>query len=109
MYLRLRYDPEPEIGDADGVVPYSHATRLQEALDEVGVANELVTIRGGGHGGFNAEQSARAYASIMDFLEKHGVFEKRQSPPRGIRACASIPSDYVANASKPQQQCPDRR
>lgn len=77
-YIRSGLPPTITIhGDADGVVPYSHATRLQEALDGAGVANELVTIPGGGHGGFNAEQSARAYSAIMDFLEKHGIFEKQ--------------------------------
>ncbi|MCH7714920.1 MAG: alpha/beta hydrolase [Gemmatimonadetes bacterium] len=77
-YIRRGLPPTITIhGDADGVVPYSHATRLQEALDEAGVPNKLVTIPGGGHGGFSAEQSARAYAAIMDFLAEHGILEKR--------------------------------
>ena len=77
-YVRGGLPPTITIhGDADGVVPYSHATRLQEALDEAGVPNKLVLIPGGGHGGFSAEQSARAYAAIMDFLAEHGILEKR--------------------------------
>ncbi|MDH4045066.1 MAG: alpha/beta hydrolase [Gemmatimonadota bacterium] len=58
-------------GDADGVVPYAHATRLHAALDAAGVPNELVTIPGGGHGGFPAAQNAQAYAAIEGFLAKH--------------------------------------
>ncbi len=73
-YIRSGLPPTITIhGDADGVVPYSHATRLQEALDGAGVPNKLVTIPGGGHGGFSAEQSTRAYAAIMDFLAEHGI------------------------------------
>ena len=34
-------------GDADPLVPYTHGTRLQAALQYAGVANELVTIRKG--------------------------------------------------------------
>jgi dipeptidyl aminopeptidase/acylaminoacyl peptidase len=34
-------------GDADTTVPYSHATRLREALNRAGVPNELATIPAG--------------------------------------------------------------
>lgn len=70
----VRPDGPPTItihGDADGVVPYTHATRLHTALDAAGVPNELVTITGGGHGGFPADQVARAYAAIEQFLAQH--------------------------------------
>ncbi len=60
-------------GDADRVVPYSHAVRLHEALTAAGVPNELITIPGGQHGGFGAEQDGRAYTAIEAFLVKHGV------------------------------------
>ena len=60
-------------GDADAIVPYDHGTRLHEALDEAGVPNELVTIEGGGHGGFSAEENQRIYAAIRAFLGKHGL------------------------------------
>ncbi|MGD8277875.1 MAG: alpha/beta hydrolase [Gemmatimonadota bacterium] len=60
-------------GDADPTVPYEHAVRLHEALTKAGVPNELVTIPGGRHGGFSAEQDARAYAAIEAFLTKHGI------------------------------------
>lgn len=60
-------------GDADPTVPYPHAVRLHEALTKAGVPNELVTIPGGRHGGFGAEQDGRAYAAIEAFLTKHGI------------------------------------
>lgn len=60
-------------GDADPTVPYAHAVHLHEALSEAGVPNELVTIPGGGHGGFGEEEDARAYAAIEAFLTRHGV------------------------------------
>ena len=60
-------------GDQDSIVPYDHATRLHEALDAAGVANELVTIEGGGHGGFSPEENQRIYAAIRGFLGEHGL------------------------------------
>ena len=60
-------------GDQDSIVPYDHATRLHDALDAAGVANELVTIEGGGHGGFSPEENQRIYAAIRAFLGEHGL------------------------------------
>jgi dipeptidyl aminopeptidase/acylaminoacyl peptidase len=60
-------------GDADPVVPYEHAVRLHDALRRAGVANELVTIPGGHHGGFAPEENARAFAAIEAFITKYGV------------------------------------
>lgn len=71
-YVRAGLPPIITIhGDADGVVPYSHATGLHEALERAGVPNRLVTIPGGGHGGFTREQDGRAYAAIEAFLAEH--------------------------------------
>jgi acetyl esterase/lipase len=56
-------------GDADNLVPYSHATRLHAALDKVGVPNKLVTIPGGKHGGFSREDMGRIYGMIREFLK----------------------------------------
>src|SRR5882672_12715060 len=39
-------------GDADPVVPYSQSIRLHQALRGAGVAEEMITIPGGKHGGF---------------------------------------------------------
>ena len=60
-------------GAADPIVPYDHAVRLHEALDGVGVPNELVTIPGGGHGGFSLEENLRIYDAIRRFLKTHGI------------------------------------
>jgi len=64
-------------GDADPVVPYSQAVRLHQALTQAGVKNELVTIRGGGHGGFTSEQLQDAFAKITAFLTEQGVPRKK--------------------------------
>jgi acetyl esterase/lipase len=60
-------------GDADPTVPYTHSLRLQEALNKAGVPNELVTIPGGKHGNFTAEERVRIYTALHAFLEKHGL------------------------------------
>jgi len=60
-------------GEADPIVPYKHATRLHEALDGAGVPNRLVTIPGGGHGGFSDDEMIRIYTTIRDFLGTHGI------------------------------------
>ena len=57
-------------GDADPVVPYSHGVRLHEALAKAGVANQLVTIKGGQHGRFTAAEMDTAYAAIRVFLKE---------------------------------------
>jgi len=58
-------------GDADPIVPYQHAVRLHEALTKAGVANQLHTVPGGGHGNFTAEQALEAYRVIREFVSKH--------------------------------------
>ena len=60
-------------GDADPTVPYQHGVRLQKALKDAGVPNELVTVPGGGHGGFTHEENMRIYEAIRDFLGTHGL------------------------------------
>ena len=57
-------------GDADTTVPYTHATRLQEALNKAGVANQLVTIPGGKHGNFTREETLKIFTAIRQFLTK---------------------------------------
>lgn len=58
-------------GDADPTVPYSQATRLNQALDQAGVANELFTVPNGRHGGFTVDEYLKIYAAIRGFLTKH--------------------------------------
>lgn len=72
----VRSDTPPILtihGDADSIVPYDHATRLHELLDEWGVPNRLLTIEGGGHGGFSPDENQRIYAAIRAFLGEHGL------------------------------------
>jgi acetyl esterase/lipase len=64
-------------GDADPLVPYAHALRLRDAMNKAGEKNELLTIRGGGHGGFNAEQQVQAYEAIRAFLGGLGIVPQR--------------------------------
>jgi dipeptidyl aminopeptidase/acylaminoacyl peptidase len=54
-------------------VPYSHAIRLGDALNKVGVRNRLLTIPGGDHGDFTAEQQIVAYEAIHQFLAELGI------------------------------------
>lgn len=73
-YARAGLPPVITIhGDQDNVVPYSHATQLHAALDKAGVPNQLVTIRGAGHGGFNREMMANSFAAIREFLRKNNI------------------------------------
>jgi acetyl esterase/lipase len=68
-YVRSGVPPTISIhGDADPLVPYSHSVRLQDALQKAGVAHELVTVPGGGHGNFAPEEWQRAFAAIDKFL-----------------------------------------
>ncbi len=73
-YVREGQPPVLTIhGDEDSIVPHAHAVRLHEALDRAGVPNRLLTIEGGGHGGFSLEENLHIYATIRSFLEAHGL------------------------------------
>jgi acetyl esterase/lipase len=73
-YVRAGLPPILSIhGDVDDVVPYNHSVRLHEALTAAGVPNELVTIKGGGHGQFTDEQTRFAYRKLHAFLRTHGL------------------------------------
>ena len=75
-YVRQGLPPVLTIhGDADPIVPYSHGVRLHQALEEARVPNELVTVAGGGHGGFSNAENVRIYAAIRDFLRTHDVLK----------------------------------
>lgn len=60
-------------GDADPTVPYTHSLRLREALNKAGVPNELVTIPGGKHGMFTAEERIHIFTELHTFLEKYNL------------------------------------
>ena len=75
-YVRSGLPPILTIhGDADDIVPFEHAVRLHQALDEAGVPAKLHTIERGGHGGFSDAESLAAYGAIRGFLVEHGVIE----------------------------------
>ena len=68
-YVRAGVPPTISIhGDADPLVPYAHSVRLQEALQKAGVAHEMITVPGGGHGNFSTAEWQRAFAAIDKFL-----------------------------------------
>ena len=60
-------------GDADPTVPYSQNVRLHQALEKVGVRNQLVTIPAGKHGGFTDAEMMKAYDAIRAFLERDNI------------------------------------
>ena len=60
-------------GDADPLVPYSDAVRLHDALTKAGVRNQLLTIPGGKHGNFAADESLKAAETIRAFLVSLGI------------------------------------
>jgi acetyl esterase/lipase len=64
-------------GDADPTVPYAHNTRLRDALTQAGVANQLFTVPGGGHGNFKPAEYEEAYAAVRAFLAKHNLMPAR--------------------------------
>jgi acetyl esterase/lipase len=78
-YVRSNSPPIISVhGDKDPVVPYEQAVHLHQALDRAGVKNQLVTIQGGGHGGYSAfawssEQNWDAYKKVFQFLDQAGV------------------------------------
>jgi acetyl esterase/lipase len=79
-YVRKGLPPTISIvGDKDPIVPYQQAVRLHQGLQREGVPNQLVTIRGGGHGAttpfaWTREQNLQAQEAITNFLEKYGIF-----------------------------------
>lgn len=60
-------------GDADPLVPYSDAVRLHDALTKAGVRNQLLTIPGGKHGNFAADESLKEAETIRAFLDSLGI------------------------------------
>ena len=78
-YVRADLPPILTIhGDADAVVPYQHAVGLHAALEAVGAEHELLTIPGGGHGGFTVAQTVEIFETIHRFLGDHGITDRPQ-------------------------------
>ena len=57
-------------GDQDELVSISHSERLHAALDEAGVANELVVIEGAAHG-FQGDDQRTARTATVEFFRAH--------------------------------------
>lgn len=75
-YVRAGLPPILTIhGEKDDVVPYSHATRLRDALDNAKVPNQLLTIAGGAHGGFSQADYVRCYKTIWAFLRQNKIIQ----------------------------------
>jgi acetyl esterase/lipase len=73
-YVRAGLPPVITIhGDKDDVVPYTHATRLHQALKRTKNTETLVTIEGGGHGMFTKEQYTKGFDEIWRFLKVHNI------------------------------------
>jgi len=53
-------------GDADDVVPYNQSELLRPALSEQGVTVELISIPGGGHGGWITPELYERFADWFD-------------------------------------------
>ena len=75
-YVRSGLPPVLTIhGNADPIVPYQQAVRLHGQLDDAGVENELHTVPGGGHGGFDRAETLQIWEVIQKFLREHGLDE----------------------------------
>ncbi len=73
-YVRAGLPPIITIhGDQDDIVPYAQAVRLHAALDKAGVPNQLITLAGRRHGGFNRQDLVNSFAIIREFLRKHNI------------------------------------
>jgi len=73
-YVRAGLPPIITIhGDKDDVVPYTHATRLHDALAKSGNVNKLVTVKGGGHGMFGQADYVSGFEEIWKFLKDNRV------------------------------------
>ena len=57
-------------GDADPVVPYEESVELHKKLEEAGVKTVFMTVPGGKHGGFPADQNSEVNKAIIKFLKE---------------------------------------
>lgn len=62
-------------GTEDAAVPYDHAVRLHQALDQASVPNRLVTIPKGAHGNraWTRAENLHAQMAVFHFLRQHGI------------------------------------
>lgn len=74
-------------GEADPLVPHTHAVQLKERLDAVGVPNQLHTVPGGGHGRFNLDQTLAVFRTIDHFLGQHGLTGRSSTSQEHAAQC----------------------
>jgi acetyl esterase/lipase len=73
-YVRTGLPPILTVhGDADPTVPYPEAVKLHQELAKVNVPNQLITVPGGKHGNFTADERVKIYTTIREFLAKNGL------------------------------------
>jgi len=74
-YVRKGLPPIISIHGTKDIPTYQQAVRFHEALDRAGVRNQLVTIKGGGHGWstWSMQDNLRSQAMIFKFLEANGI------------------------------------
>jgi acetyl esterase/lipase len=73
-YVRAGLPPILTIhGDADTVVPPSHATRFHDALQKAGAQSQLVLLHGADHGVLTPDQVRTAHDAGRAFLKQHGL------------------------------------
>lgn len=75
QYIRSGLPPILTIhGNQDQSVPYQHAIKLHEKLQEMAVPNQLLTLENAGHGGFSSEHSRLIYQTIQEFLKQYQLW-----------------------------------
>jgi len=72
-YVRGGLPPVLAIQGELDTTAVQHSMRLDEALTKAGVQHELVTVPHGGHGNFPAEERAKIYVKIREFLAKNSL------------------------------------
>jgi acetyl esterase/lipase len=76
-YVRAGLPPILTVhGDADPTVPYPEAVKLHQELAKANVPNQLITVPGGRHGNFTADERVKIYTAIREFLTKNGLGPK---------------------------------
>jgi acetyl esterase/lipase len=75
LYLVKKTSPPTFIvhGDADPTVAYSQSVDLHDKLVKTGIKTEFLTVPGGLHGKFPAEENKRVNDAIMKFLTEVGL------------------------------------
>jgi acetyl esterase/lipase len=73
-YVRPGVPPVITIqGDKDDIAPYDATVRMHALLDKAGVPNQLITLKGRGHGGFSREEMVSSMAAVREFLRKNKI------------------------------------